>query len=240
MEAEIKVMDIFKKSRFRSGHGPNGLLLQYNETTESIKQFLIDKCRAYAPDISVELLTRYSEKKTRNPWEPHRSYAYFILAITANEALTAESDDMYLQIGTEGRDNLSFIPDIKYHIINKYRWDNDDLKHILGSYKEQELLEESLGLSANFIKEIQRFSNPVIIKSNNVAWVEIAIRAEKVLNDMFTDKASKEVYPYRIMDIHPISENNVQYDILVDPNAKKAFAPDSSISQVILNSIKNK
>jgi hypothetical protein len=236
----VKKEDVLPAPKLRSGHKPAGELLLYRETTESIKQFLIDKCRAYAPDISVEILTRYNEKKHGKSFDPHRCYAYFILAMTANEALTAESDDMYVRIGSEGNDNLSFISEIKYHIINKYRWDKKWLSDTLKSYAAMEKLEAALGLTPAMLSEINKFSNPTIIKSNNIAWVEVAIQAEKVLADMFTDTSTNESIPFKINDIRPISENNIQYDILVDPDAKKILTPDDSVMLLIKNSIKNK
>jgi hypothetical protein len=240
LSVEVDSNDVTQIPKLRSKHQPISNVLIYKETTETIKQFLTDKIRSYAPDVSIELLTRYSERKHRDDDEPHRSYAYFILAMTANEVLTAESDDLYIRLGSEGRDNLSFVSEIKNHVINKYRVDKQWLIDTTRSYKKMEKLEVSLGLNQNMISEMLKFSNPSIIKSNGTAWVELAISAEKVLDDMFYDRTTNQTLNYKINDIKPISDNNVQYDIRVDVAAKKTVAPDSSVTQLIRNSIKNK
>jgi hypothetical protein len=234
--------DVLPSPKLRSNHKPATELLVYKETTETIKQFLTEKCRAYAPDINIELITRYNERKNRKneDWEPHRGYAYFILCMTANEAMTPESDDLYTRIASEGRDNVSLISEIRHHIKDKYKWDINWVKAALNDYKVMTKLEESLGLTPAMLAEIKQFSEPRVIKSNNVAWVEVAISVEKVLADMFTDVTTKNTVPFMIRDVRPISENNIQYEIHVDPYGKKSVEMDQSISMLIQNSIKNK
>jgi hypothetical protein len=232
--------DVLPSPKLRSGHKPTSELLVYRESTETIRQFLIDKCRAYAPDVNIQLITRYSEKKSRKANEPHVSYAYFILCMTANEALAEESDDMYIRLGSEGRNNLSFISEIKKHIIDKYSWDYRWVHDTLNSYKDVEKLENQLGITPTMLAEIGKFCDPSIIKSNNVAWVEVAISAEKVLNDMFMDMSTQKTIQYKIIDTRLISETNVEYLIHVDPYAKGQRELDKSIMALLQNSIKNK
>ena len=188
----------------RSKIKPIGSINVYRISSEDIKHFIIQKARKYVPDVKIEVVPRYCEKKRRKDSEPRHSYASLRIAFSEN--IIEKKDDLgwYGKIGDSG--NVRVIPSLFENIIAKYQYKHKDIDSWLKSYKSLEELEDNLGMTEAYISDLKRYTTPQrVMTTDKQSWVIFAAAAENVIMDMLTEVSTGKV-PGRIqiMDVYPI------------------------------------
>lgn len=212
----------------------------YKLTSDEIKEFIIQKARKYCPDVKVEVVPRYCEKKKRSKFEPHRSYASLRIAFSENVIEKKNDFGWYGKIG-ESDDNIRFIPSMFHNIIKMYQYNPNDVNAWLKSYKTLEELEDSLGITEAFINDLRMYVKPQRIKSTDKSnWIIFAAAAENVIRDILTDVETNAVDGrIEIRDIYPISKDNVEFLIYVHPS-QMDYKENPHVRQILLGEEKPK
>lgn len=197
---------------------PAGSLLVYKISTDDMKVFITQKAKKYCPDVKVEMVAKYCEKKRRHKTEPHRSYAS--LRIGFSDHIVEKKDDLgwYGKIG-ESSDNLRIQPSMFQNIFQMYHYDVKNIDAWLKSYKNLEELEDALGITEDYINELKMFAKPQRVFTNNKEpWIIFSAAAENVIRDMLTDvQTQRPAGRIEIRDIYPISKDNVEFLVYVHP-----------------------
>lgn len=224
----------------RSKVQPVGSVLVYRINTDQMKEFIIQKSKSYCPDVKMEIVPRYCEKKRRKESDPHRSYAS--LRIAFSEHILEKKDDQgwFGKIG-ESPDSIRIIPSMFKNIIKLYQYDPKNIEEWTKSYKTMEELEDALGMNEAYINDLRQYSRPQrVTTSNGERWIIFAAAAENVLKDMLTDYKTNQV-PGRIqiMDVYPISKENVEFLVYLYPEEIE-YKEDPKVRAILLGEEKAK
>lgn len=197
---------------------PAGSVLVYKISTDMMKAFITQKAKKYCPDVKVEMLPRFCEKKRRHKSEQHRAYAS--LRIAFSEHIVEKKDDLgwYGKIG-ESSESLRIQPAMFQNLFQMYRYDPRNIDAWLKSYKNLEELEDALGITEEYITELKKFAKPQrIFTDTKEPWIIFSAAAENVIYDMLTDvNTQKVIGRVEIRDIYQISKDNVEFLVYVHP-----------------------
>ncbi len=197
---------------------PAGSVYVYKISTDDMKTFITQKAKKYCPDVKVDLIPRYCEKKRRHKSEPHRAYAS--LRIAFSEHILEKKSDLgwFGKIG-ESSENLKIQPSMFQNLFQMYRYDTKAIEAWLSSYKNLEELEEALGINEDYIKELKMYAKPQrVFTENKEPWIIFSAAAENVIADMLTDvQTQRPAGRLEIRDIYPISKDNVEFLVYVHP-----------------------
>jgi len=199
---------------------PFGYIACYRFTTDEISQFLIEKARSIVPNIRVTVIPRYTEKKRRHHDDnlPRASYASLLIAFS-EEAMEDKQDfGWYGKIGATGS-NIRFKKSLFDIIIKKYAYRLEDVESWLKDFRKMEYLEETLGMTEEFIRSIKENCRPRLITGNDEKdWVAFAARPELILQDMLTTiETGKLDGEIKISEVNPISKDLVEYLVYIMP-----------------------
>ena len=211
----------------------------YRVTSEEIKQFIIQKAKKYVPDVKVEVVPRYCERKRRKSTDPRRSYASLRIAFS-NEVIEKNSDQGWFgKIGENGS-NVRVVNSLFNNLIRMYQYNKKEIDSWLKSYKTLEELEETLGMTEAYINDLRMYATPQRIKSNNEDWIIFSAATENVLTDMLTDVETGKVPGKMIIhDIFRISEDIVGFEIHLYPE-NRVMKEDPHVRQILLGEEKAK
>ena len=225
----------------RGGIEPSSRILEYRITSEDLKKFIIDKAREYVPDVCMEIVPRYCEKKRKGKFEEHRSYASLRIAFSDNIVKHHGKLGWFDTIG-ENNDNINFHEGILNGLINRYKYNYKTIDAWLKSYDTLEQLENAFGMTESYINDLRMYAIPRRIKDHNEQrdWFVFSAAAENVIVDFLTDKNTNKV-PGRIKieDIYPISKDIVQFIVHVYPEQKQV-KDNPHVRQILLGEEKPK
>lgn len=197
---------------------PAGSVLVYKISTDDMRIFITQKAKKYCPEVKVDMIPRYCEKKRRHKSEPHRAYAS--LRIAFSEHIVEKKDDLgwYGKIG-ESSDNLRIQPSMFQNLFQMYRYDPKNIDAWLKSYKNLEELEDALGITEDYINELRMYAKPQrVFTDNKEPWIIFSAAAENVIADMLTDvNTQRPAGRIEIRDIYPINKDNVEFLVYVHP-----------------------
>lgn len=218
---------------------PSENILVYHVSSEEIKQFIIQKAKKYVPDVKVEVVPRYCERKRRKSTDPRRSYASLRIAFS-NEIVEKNTDQGWFgKIGENGS-NVRVINSLFNNLIRKYQYNKKEIDGWLKSYKNLEELEETLGMTETYINDLKMYATPQRIKSGNEDWIIFSAAAENVLMDMLTEVGTDKVPGKMIIhDVYPISKDIVEFVIYLHPENIK-MKEDPHVRQILLGEEKAK
>jgi hypothetical protein len=201
----------------RSMIKPKYEIFTYELSSEAIKSWIIQKARAYVPDVTVEVAPRYIEKK-RKKYDRHRSYASFRIAFSEHIIEKNDTNGWYGKIGI---DNSSVVitKSILCNLIRQYSFNIKDIDNWLSSYKALEEVEETFGMTEAYLRDLKEYAIPRrIVTNNNESWVIFSASAESIIADMMTDIHTNEIPgEIKIDDVIPISKDVVNYIIHLLP-----------------------
>ena len=204
----------------RSKKKPFGFITCYRFTTDEIAQFIIEKARSIVPNIHVTVIPRYTEKKRRHHDENHPKASYASLLIAFSEDAMEDKQDFgwYGKIGSTGS-NIRFKKSLFDIIIKKYQYKYENVESWLKDFRKMEYLEETLGMSEEFIRSIKENCKPRLITGNdNKDWVAFAARPEAIIQDMLTSVDTGKVEgELKITEVNPVSKDLVEYLVYVLP-----------------------
>jgi len=204
----------------RSKKKPFGFITCYRLTSDEISQFLIEKARSIVPNIRVTVVPRYTEKKRRHQNDNLPKTAYASLLIAFSEEAMEDKQDFgwYGKIGSTGA-SIRFKKSLFDIIIKKYQYNPKDVDDWLKDFRKLECLEESLGMTEEFIKSLKENCRPRLITGNDdKEWVTFAARPEAIIQDMLTSVDTGKVEgELKIMEVNPISKDLVEYLVYIMP-----------------------
>lgn len=202
----------------RSKIRPVGSPFVYKISSDQIKQFIVQKAAVLCPDVKVEVAPRYCEKKRKRENEMHHSYASLRIAFSDN-AIERNSDlGWYGKIG-EGAGSPRIVKSLFNGLVQEYMYNKRDIEGWLKSYKNLEELEETLGMTEEYIEDLRTYSVPRRVPTNgNESWIIFASAPEKVLADMLTDVSTdKLIGRMQIQDVYKVSKDVVEFVVYVYP-----------------------
>lgn len=216
----------------RSKISPVGSLDIYKITSEEIKQFVLQKARMYIPDVNMEIIPVYTEKKRRSN-EPRKSYASIRIAFSDKIIDKGDEYGFYEKL-VHAEEHVKIVNSIFNNIVNLYKYDKNEVNAWLNNYKTLEILENKFGLTENFIKDIKNYAVPkTITGANGEKWVLFAASPDKILKDMLTDvKTNTMPGRMQIMDIVQLSKELVEFVVYMYPHAMNLT--DNSVVREIL------
>jgi len=219
---------------------PSGSVLVYKITTDMMKAFITQKAKKYCPEVKVDLIPKYCEKKRRHKSEPHRAYAS--LRIAFSEHVVEKKDDMgwFGKIG-ESSENLRIQPAMFQNLFQMYRYDPRNIDAWLKSYKNLEELEDAFGITEDYINELKMYAKPQrIFTQNKEPWIIFSAAAENVIADMLTSVSTQKLIGrIEIRDIYTISDDNVEFLIYVHPQDIQ-MTENSHVRQILTGGEKPK
>lgn len=224
----------------RSKLKPIGSVDVYRFTSDDIKQFIIQKARQYVPNVNIEVVPRYCEKKRRSKAEPHKSYASLRIAFSTH-VLEKKGDYGFFEKIAESAGNVRVVNDIFYNIINLYKYDRNQLSKWTKDYKSLEYLEEEFGMTEAYINDLKEYSIPQrITDANNKQWIIFSAAAENVIKDMLTEvKTNSLPGKMQIVDIYPISKDIVEFLVYMHPKTMD-LKENSHVRQILTGEEKPK
>lgn len=196
----------------------------YKFTSNDLKKFITDKTREYVPNAKVEVVPLYCEKKGQKNSEPHHSYATLRVGFSTDVAEKNEDMGWYGKIG-KSKTNVRLVDEIWKNLIKRYRYDREKVDKWLESYKILENLEDDLGMSEAYIKEIQKYIIPKRVEVNKEGqgsteeWIFFSAMTERVIRDFLSNPETDEVYGrMKIIDVYPIMKGVVQWIVYLYPH----------------------
>lgn len=218
LTASIVIDPVQLAPKVRGNLTPVSSVMIYKITSADIKKFLVDKARKYVPDVKMEVVPRYCERKKQRNNEPHGAYASLRIAFSEN--VIEKHDDMgwFAKIGES--ENVRLVKSIFEGFIRKYQYNRKDIDNWMNNYKSLEELEDSLGLTEAYLNDLKVFATPRAIKStDNKTWVIFAAAAENVIKDMLTiDETNTPSGRICIQDVSQLSKDTVEFLVYVYPD----------------------
>lgn len=233
-------VDNIDQSSVHCGLKPYENVRVYKITTDMMKSFITQKAKMYCPEVKIEMVPRYCEKKRRSHFDPHRSYAF--LRIAFSEHIVEKNEDLgwYGKIG-ESSDNVSIMPSMFQNLFKMYRYDVNKVSEWLSSYKNLEGLEDALGMTEDYINEIRMYAKPqrVAVSGTKESWIIFSAAAENVITDMLTDVNTQKVEGrIEIRDVYPISKENIEFLVYVHPAEVEVYE-NSHVRQILVGKEKS-
>lgn len=214
--------------KIRGDKMPDSVPYRYHVTSEDIKEFILKTARTYVPEVEMDIFTRYHEKKIRKGSnEPHRSYAFFKMAFSYH-VIKDYNNGWFQQLGQAGN-NVQICDSMMKGLIDRWKYDIKDINKILKSYENMEQLEDTFGITDEFIIDLKEFAVPkgVRVKGGKDIWVFFSASPEAILHDYFTDKTTNKVAgKLSIKQPTMISKDIIDYEVTLDPYiAESAINP---------------
>lgn len=230
----------FNAPDVRSRLTPTREILVYEITSEQMKTFITKKAKAMVPGTKVEVATRYCEKKKREKYEPHRSYASLRIALSDAVIEKNDANGWYGKIGIDSN-SVSVTKSILNGLIRKYGYNVKDIQNWLSSYKTMEELENLFGMSESYIQDLKEFAIPKRVPAGNESWVIFSAAAENVIADMLTDVGTKKVAGrIEVADIVPLSKDIVKFIVYLHP-MEQVYTENPDVRKILMgNDKKNK
>lgn len=223
----------------RSKAEPVGSIQVYKITSEQMKEFIIAKAKKYCPNVKMDIVPRFTERKARKN-EPHRAYAS--LRIAFSEEIVEKKEDLGFY-GKIGESNLAprIQPSIYQNLIRMYGYSPKEIDEWTHSYKNMEELEDGLGITEAYLEDLKRYATPRMIESNdNQKWIIFSADAANVIADMLTDITTNEVAGrIQIQDVYQISKDIIEFIIYVHPKTMK-LKENPHVRQILLGEEKPK
>lgn len=218
LEVEADVSGASLAPTVHSKIQPVGNVLVYKISTDMMKAFITQKAKRYCPEVKVDMVPRFCEKKRRHKSEPHRAYASLRIAFSEHIIEKKDSLGWYGKIG-ESSENLRIQPSMFQNLFQMYRYDPRNIDAWLKSYKNLEELEDALGITEDYITELKQFAKPRrVFTDSKESWIIFSAAAENVIYDMLTDvNTQKIIGRMEIRDIYQISKDNVEFLVYVHP-----------------------
>lgn len=224
----------------RGAKDPDGCIWKYRITSDDLKRFIVEKAKSFVPDVEVEVIPRYCEKKKRKDYEPHRSYASLRVAFS-DKAIPVDGDfGWYGEIG-ENPDDCRVISTLFQGIIKRYAYNPKQIQEWLKSYKIMETLEDSLGMSETYINDLKMYVVPKRIRTtDDKSFIIFAAAAEHVLADYLTDITTNKLPgKMKIVDVYPISQGTVEWLVELDPT-EYTVKENPYVRQLLMGDVKGK
>lgn len=224
----------------RSKMRPVAVPFIYKITSEHIKRFIIEKATSMCPGVKVEVAPRYCEKKRKKENEMHRSYASLRIAFSENAIEHNGDNGWFGKIG-EGGGNTRVVESLFKKIVMKYMYRKKDIDGWMKSYKTLEELEETLGMTEEYIADIRDYSTPRRVPTTGEEdWVIFAAAPEKVIADMLTDVTTDNLFGrMQIQDVYKINKDVVEFLVYVYPQEIQ-IQENSHVRQILLGEEKPK
>ena len=198
---------------------PVGSVFVYKISNEQIKQFIVAKAKAMVPDVKVEVVPLYTERRRRKESDPHRSYASLRIAFSDAAVEKTGNDGWFGKIG-ETNSNIRIVGSLFKGIIERYQYNRKEIEKWLDSYKTLEQLEENLGMTEQYISKLRQFCTPQRVPTNNKEqWIIFSAAAENVIYDMLSDPSTNTPSGrIQIQDVVQVSKDVVEFIIYVHPS----------------------
>lgn len=218
---------------------PSSNIFVYRITSDDIKDFIIEKAKCLCPDAKVEVAPMYIERKRRNSNTRRISYATLKIAFSDKVIERHDSYGYYGTLGDPG-DGTRIISSMFNEIYQKYRLCDADIDRYLGSYKAMERLEEDLGISEEYLRDLKRCSRPgKIDAANGEKWVFFSASVEKILKDMLSEPVQDpEVAERRrisIEEVYPLSKENVEFVVYLRKGSDADLPEDPMVRQILMS-----
>lgn len=226
--------------KVRGGVEPTATILEYRISSEDLKKFIIEKARQYVPDVRMQVVPRYCEKKRKSNFDHHRSYASLRIAFSENVIEKNQDLGWFGSIGENGS-NLRLHQGIMKGLINKYQYNRKEVESWLKNYKTLEELEEAFGMTEAYINDLRMYTVPQRIKAGeSESWIIFAAATENVIKDYLTDTTTNKI-PGRIeiKDVYPVSKDIVQYVVYIHPEQTQV-RENPHVRQILLGEEKPK
>lgn len=217
----ISYSDIAPK--VKSGLIPDGALLKYTISTDLMVVYLTEQIHQFSPTAKVEIVPVYCEKKQRKG-ERHCAYASLKIAISGDEIMkNYENGGWYSKIG-EDSESVQLIAPLFNHIVAKYKYDKKVINGWM-NYKNLDVLEESFGITEEYLYDIRRFADPMSLKAKDgQTWVIFAADPTLVISDMLKNVETKEVDGIvKIADIRKVNKDLLEYSVYLCPKEMEAY-----------------
>ena len=239
-EVSIDVKDEDMAPDVRSKIRPAGSILAYRISSDDIKAFITEKAKTMIPDVKVEVVPVYCERRRRKDSDPHRSYASLRIAFSDNVLEHKDDAGWFGKIG-ETSDNLRFVSSLFQAIIKRYKFNAEAINGWLESYKVLEELEDAFGMTEKYINELKAYATPQrVMTTANEPWVIFAAAAEKVIEDMLSDPdTDKPIGRIQIQDVYMVSKDVVEFVVYVHP-ADMNLKENPHVRQILLGEEKAK
>ena len=218
---------------------PSSTIFVYRVTSDDIKAFITDKVKCLCPGVKVEVAPMYIERKSRNSSTKKISYSSVKIAFSSNAVAHNDAYGYYGKLGEAG-DSIRLIPTMFHSIYQKYQIREADINHWLGSYKAMEELEESLGISEDYLRELKKSIKPSRFPdATGVDWIFFAASVERIIQDMFDDPdrdpADSTPTHITIQEVYPVSKENVEFLVYLHVGDVQDSPEDPRVRQLLLN-----
>lgn len=190
----------------------------YKISSDQIKEFVLNKVREYSPNASMELVSKYCERKRTKKNEPRHSYASFRIAFSEDVIKKDNSDgSWFASLGESESGGISYVNSKLGELVDRYRYRRRDVDNWLKSYKSMEELENGLGMTEVFISDIKKFSTPQRVKTvDHRDWIMFAAEPLSIIKDMLADgETHQPTGAVKIVDVYPISKEVVEFTVHV-------------------------
>lgn len=194
---------------------PSNHIKEYRITSDLMAQFVTAKAVWACPETQVCCVPRYFEvKDSGNDGEPKKSFAYMMIALSAN-ILEKQANHAWLSglIGSS-LDGSRIVENVWNLIVKRYKYDSNGLKAYWKSPKMMERINDVYGLTDSDFETLIKSSTPYTTssKSGNVEWIMFAARADKIIENMLEDPDTNKVPgSLHIVQTVPITKDNVEF-----------------------------
>lgn len=209
--------------RVKSGLMPDYAVLRYTVTTDQMAVYLTELIHEFVPDAKVQVAPFYCERK-RHKGDRHCSYASLKVALSGDKILKGyENGGWYGQIA-EDAGSIQLVDSLFKFIVSKFNYDKRMISKWM-NYKTLDQLEESFGITEEYLYDLRKFADPVAVKTNDgQTWVIFAVDPAAVIRDMLKDAKTKESTGIiHITDIRQVNKDLLEYTVNLCPTQAEVY-----------------
>ena len=205
------------ESNVRSLIKPIGNILVYRITTDDMKAYLQQQAKYYASGTRLELVPKYTERRSSDGTK--KSYASVRIAFSEEVVEKNLPDGFFSKIGNDSS-NVRIVKDIWVEMIQKYKFDKDEIEGYLSSYKKLEELEDKFGITEKYLEDVKLYTTPRrFTTTNKESWIVFSARADKIISNMLEDIDTDALNGFlEISSVNVINQSLVEFIVYIHPN----------------------
>ena len=207
----------------------------YSISSEQMREYVIRKIHHFFPGIPVNLVFMFTKpkKSERGP----KGFASARLLVGDQVLDPAQRARTYYdRLGDPGK--LQFLPNFQYNVIEKYKYNREQINSLLNNYKEMSKAEDIFGFDEKFLNDIRAYIIPKKLEVNqNLNAVILSVMPENIIQDMLTNIRSGRVNgKIEIKEIY-MNKDVIHFIVYLHPEDLKS--QQNSLVGLFLDGINN-
>lgn len=163
----------------------------YSISSDQMREYVIRKIHHFFPGIPANLVFMFTKPKKSERGPKGFASARLLVADTVLDP-SQRARTYYDRLGDPGK--LQFLPNFQYNVIEKYKYNREQINSLLNNYKEMSKAEDIFGIDEKFLNDIRSYIVPKKLEVNtNLNAIVMSVMPENIIQDMLTNIRSGKV-----------------------------------------------